>query len=94
VAWLQGQVNESLTFDPRMRGESKVKQIKIQIFSDGRVQAEVGGIKGKACMNYIRVLEEILEAEAIESAYTSEYYETNDLIIEDFEYQEIKSRQP
>lgn len=44
---------------------------------DGRVQAEVEGVKGKACTDYVNVLEEILDAEVIESHYTPEYYEEN-----------------
>lgn len=57
------------------------KQLKIQIFQDGQIQAEVLGIKGKKCTDYISILEELLEAETIDSDYTSEYYETEELEI-------------
>lgn len=49
------------------------KRIRVSILPDGRVQAEVHGVKGKACTNYIGVLEALLDAEAVDSAYTSEY---------------------
>jgi Protein of unknown function (DUF2997) len=55
------------------------KQVRIHIFPDGRVQAEVHGIKGKACRDYLRILEEILDGEAIFSSYTPEYYEEQTL---------------
>lgn len=50
------------------------KRIRIAILPDGRVQAEVQGVKGKACTNYVGVLEELLNAEVIDSQYTPEYY--------------------
>jgi hypothetical protein len=52
------------------------KKLRIQIFQDGRIQAEVLGIKGKKCTDYISLLEELLDAETVDSEYTSEYYET------------------
>ena len=52
------------------------KRIKIRIFPDGRVQAEVQGVKGKACTNYIPILEELLNAQTADSSYTPEYFET------------------
>lgn len=55
------------------------KQVQIRIFPDGRVQAEVQGIKGKACTDYISILEEILNAETLSSSYTPEYYEEQEV---------------
>jgi hypothetical protein len=49
------------------------KTITISILPDGRVQAEVRGVKGNACTDYIGILESLLDAEAIDSAYTPEY---------------------
>lgn len=50
------------------------KRLRVQIFPDGHVQAETQGVKGKKCIEYIRILEEILEAETVDSEYTAEYY--------------------
>jgi hypothetical protein len=52
------------------------KQIKIRIFPDGHIQAEIEGIKGKKCTDYINIIEEILQAEVIDSDYTPEYYDS------------------
>ena len=55
------------------------QRVEIRIFPDGRVQAETGGIKGKACTNYIHILEELLDAVAVESKRTPEYFETEQI---------------
>lgn len=52
------------------------KQIRVQIFADGQIKADVMGIKGKSCTDYIEILESLLDAETTDSEYTSEYYET------------------
>ncbi len=49
------------------------RQIKLKIFPDGQVQAEVQGFRGKKCADYISILEQILDAEAIDSERTPEY---------------------
>ncbi len=51
------------------------KRIRIEIFSDGTIQAETQGIKGKKCLDYIKILDEILEAETVDSQHTPEYYQ-------------------
>ena len=53
------------------------KTIRIAIRPDGKVQAEVQGIKGRACTDYVKILEEILSAEVLDSHYTPEYYLDN-----------------
>jgi hypothetical protein len=58
-----------------------MKQIKIHIRPDGQVQAETYGIKGKACIDYIKVLEELLDAEAVESSYKPEYFESEEPVV-------------
>lgn len=58
------------------------KQVQIRVFPDGRVQAEVQGVKGKACTDYISILEEILNAEILSSSYTPEYYEEQEVVLE------------
>lgn len=50
------------------------KQIRLKIFPDGQVQAEVLGFRGKKCTDYISILEQLLDAEAIDSERTPEYY--------------------
>lgn len=68
------------------------KQLQVQIFPDGQIKAEVLGIKGKGCTDYIAILEQLLDAETIESEYTSEYYETEKNRIQQQDSQTIKNR--
>jgi hypothetical protein len=53
------------------------KKIIIKITEDGKIFAETLGMKGKQCLEYIQILEELLDAETIDSEYTHEYFETN-----------------
>jgi Protein of unknown function (DUF2997) len=52
------------------------KKIHIRISEDGKFYAETFGIKGKDCLSYIELLEELLDAETVDSAFTQEYHET------------------
>lgn len=65
------------------------KQIKVRIFPDGQVQAVVSGIPGKKCTDYISVLEELLDAEVIDSEPTSEYYLDANTLIDTAETTEL-----
>lgn len=51
------------------------KQIEIRICPDGTIDTVTRNIKGKACLKYIAVLEQLLEAQTVDSEFTSEYYE-------------------
>ena len=51
------------------------KHIKIKLLPDGRIEALTHDIKGKACLDYLPLLEDVLEAKAVDSNFTSEYYE-------------------
>ena len=66
------------------------QRITIQIFADGRVQASTHGIKGKKCVEYIRVLEAILEAQTVDSNYKPEYYESEEVQLDNIQRQQIK----
>lgn len=57
------------------------KRIQLRVYPDGRIEAEVQGVKGKTCTDYIAVLEELLEAETIQSAFTPEYFETEEVVV-------------
>ena len=51
------------------------KQLQIRIYPDGKIDAETLGIKGETCIDYMSVLEEILQARIVDSSYTEEYYQ-------------------
>lgn len=58
------------------------KQIKIRIYPDGKIESQTVNIKGKSCLKYIQPLESLLEAKIVDSEFTSEYYEVNNMIEE------------
>ncbi len=68
------------------------RKIKIQIFPDGTIQAEVQGIKGKRCTDYIGILEDILEAKTIDSDYTPEFYQSDDVNVVTKQKQQLKRK--
>ncbi len=64
----------------------------VRIFPDGTVQAEVHGAKGKRCTDYIAILEELLEAETADSAYTAEYQQAEHVRADDVVADEVRRR--
>lgn len=52
-----------------------MKRITLRIRRDGTVEAETHGMKGRECLPYITQLEDMLEAEAVDSDYTQDYYD-------------------
>jgi hypothetical protein len=51
------------------------EQIIVTITPDGAIVAETRGIKGTRCLDYISVLEDLLDAETSSSNFTPEYVE-------------------
>lgn len=50
------------------------EQLIIRLRSDGTVQAETKHIYGDACVPFAALLEDLCDAEAIESNYTQDYH--------------------
>jgi hypothetical protein len=57
-----------------------MKKIKLRIYTDGKIDAETQGIKGKACLDYIAILEQLTGATTVDSAFTAEYKENDNLL--------------
>lgn len=57
-----------------------MKKIKLRIYTDGKIDAETQGIKGKACLDYIAILEQLTSATTVDSAFTAEYKENDNLL--------------
>lgn len=57
-----------------------MKQIKLRIYTDGKIGAETNGVKGKACLDYISILEQLTGAVTVDSAFTPEYRETPEVL--------------
>ncbi len=66
------------------------KQVRLRLYPDGRVQAETVGIKGPACADVLPLLERLLDAEVVESAWTEEYYQTEDVAVEKTAEQKLR----
>jgi hypothetical protein len=66
------------------------KTIQVVIARDGQVRVDVRGVKGKSCVNYMRLLEDVLDAEIIESAYTPEYDEIEMLVLDAGERHDLR----
>jgi hypothetical protein len=49
------------------------KQLVVSVRPDGTVHAETIGMHGDECLDYIAVLENMLDAEATESSFTEAY---------------------
>ncbi|POH66308.1 hypothetical protein C3B59_07680 [Cryobacterium zongtaii] len=49
------------------------KQLIVQVRPDGTVHAETLGMFGNECLDYITVLENMLEAETTSSSFTDAY---------------------
>ena len=50
------------------------ERIVMTVAPDGTVHARTEGITGDRCLNYITVLEDLLEAQTVQSAYTADYH--------------------
>lgn len=49
------------------------KKIRFEITSDGKIFAKTIGMDDERCLDYIEVMERILNAETIDSEYTDEF---------------------
>ena len=47
--------------------------IRLRIYPDGRVEAEIDGIRGKGCTAYIPLVERLVGGETIDSRRTANY---------------------
>lgn len=54
------------------------QQVEVQLFPDGNMRVETHNIKGKKCMKYIELFETLLNAQTTDSAFTEEYYQTEE----------------
>lgn len=69
------------------------KQLKIKLLPNGEVQMETIGVKGKKCLDYVKVLEQLADVKITKQEYTREYYEQEEeyitqenVEIQDFNY--------
>ena len=49
------------------------KRLQINVDSEGNIKAETLGIHGSKCLDYVSVLEDLLDAQSVESKFTADY---------------------
>ena len=52
------------------------EQIVVRVAPDGSISAGTQGIKGDRCLDYVAVLEDLLDATTTSSAFTPEYQQS------------------
>lgn len=51
------------------------KKIVFRIRKDGEIEAEVLGVPGSKCMDYIDLIEKLTEGKIVDTEKTKEYYQ-------------------
>ena len=51
------------------------KQMKIKLLPTGEIQMETIGVKGKKCLDYVKLIELLADVKIEKQELTSEYYE-------------------
>ena len=51
------------------------KQLVVQVRADGTVAAETINMQGEECLDYIAVLEDLLDAQTTTSTFTAAYHQ-------------------
>lgn len=51
-------------------------ELHVRVGPDGVVTAETHNVTGSACLDYVAVLEDLLEATTVDSGYTADYTRT------------------
>lgn len=57
------------------------KKIKIRLLPNGEIQMETLGIKGKKCLEYVKILQKLIDARIVDTKLTDEYYETESEVL-------------
>lgn len=70
-----------------------MEKVQIRIFPDGSVQAETKGIKGGKCTDLIPILESLLNAKAVNAEYTKDFYETEEVSIQQIQKEILLSEE-
>lgn len=59
------------------------RRLQINVDSDGNIKAETLGIHGPKCLDYVAVLEDLLDAQSVESKFTADYTKYESEIVND-----------
>lgn len=59
------------------------KQLKITLLPNGEIQMQTVGVKGKKCLDYVKMMEVLADARVLKQTLTNEYYEQEDNVYND-----------
>ena len=59
------------------------RRIAVTINKDGSIKAETLGIKGKTCLDYVPLLEELLDSQTVQSGFTADYHAVDEQLPEE-----------
>lgn len=57
------------------------KKLKIRLRPNGEIEMETVGVKGKECLDYIKLLQKLTEVKISKTELKDEYYETETQMI-------------
>lgn len=56
------------------------KKMKIRLLPNGEIQMETIGVKGKKCLDYVKIFQKLVNARVTDTKLTNEYYEAENEI--------------
>ncbi len=57
------------------------KKMKIRLLPNGEIQMETIGVKGKKCLDYVKLFQKLVDAKITNTKLTNEYYESDSEIV-------------
>lgn len=54
------------------------KKLKIKLLPNGEIQMTTEGVKGKKCLDYVKLLEVLTDSKVQTQEFTAEYYEAEE----------------
>ncbi|MGM8214593.1 DUF2997 domain-containing protein [Bacillaceae bacterium W0354] len=52
------------------------KKLRFEILPTGEIRVKTLGVKGEECLDYVALVEKLVDAKTVDSKFTEEYYET------------------
>jgi hypothetical protein len=65
------------------------RRIVVTVDPDGTVRAQTQGVLGERCLDYVAVLEDLIDGHTTESAYTDDYQRSEGTVAERQEDRDI-----
>ena len=65
------------------------KKMIIKLSPNGEIQMTTQGVKGKKCLDYVKLLEKVADVKITKQELTSEYYEQEEVAYNNIEEEEI-----